>query len=165
MPLFTMGGGINLRYKAFALSTFLHGRFGQKVVNQVRINTENMYGTANQSTAVLGRWRQEGDVTDIPRALYGEGYNYLGSDRFVEDASFVRLKMISLKYALPKKVIERWGLTRCEIFTTVQDVFTWTNYSGQDPEVSLSSNIYMLSQDNASTPRPRRFALGVNVNF
>ncbi|WP_437921063.1 SusC/RagA family TonB-linked outer membrane protein [Sphingobacterium sp. LRF_L2] len=165
MPLFTSGGGFNVRYKAFTLSTFLHGRFGQKVVNNVRINTENMFGTSNQSTAVLGRWRNEGDDTDIPRALYGEGFNYLGSDRFVEDASFVRLKMISLKYSLPKSFIERFGINRFDVFTTIQDVFTWTNYSGQDPEVNLSSNIYMLSVDNANTPRPRRFALGVNVNF
>ncbi|MFD1768631.1 SusC/RagA family TonB-linked outer membrane protein [Sphingobacterium suaedae] len=165
MPLFTAGGGFNIRYKAFTLNTFLHGRFGQKVVNRVRISTENMFGSANQSTAVLGRWRNEGDDTDIPRALYGEGYNYLGSDRFVEDASFVRLKMISLKYALPKTFIERLGITRFDVFATIQDVFTWTDYSGQDPEVSLGSNIYMLSEDKANTPRPRRYALGITVNF
>ncbi|PRD54221.1 SusC/RagA family TonB-linked outer membrane protein [Sphingobacterium gobiense] len=165
MPLFTAGGGIDIRYKGFRLSTFFHGRFGQKVVNSVRMDTENMRGTSNQSTAVLGRWRNEGDATMIPRALYGEGFNYLGSDRFVEDASFVRLKMISLRYALPKPFIERFGLTRFDVFATLQDVYTWTNYSGQDPEVALSSNVYMLSQDNANTPRPRRFALGINVNF
>lgn len=101
----------------------------------------------------------------IPRALYGEGYNYLGSDRFVEDASFLRLKMISLRYSLPKPLIERFGLTRFDVFATLQDVYTWTKYSGQDPEVSLSSDVYMLSQDNANTPRPKRFALGINVNF
>lgn len=165
MPLFTAGGGIDVQYKSFRLSTFFHGRFGQKVVNNVRMTTESMFGEANQSTAVLGRWRNEGDATSIPRALYSEGYNFLGSDRYVEDASFVRLKMISLRYSLPKPLIERFGLTRFDVFATLQDVYTWTNYSGQDPEVSLSNNIYMLSQDNANTPRPRRFALGINVNF
>ena len=166
MPLFTTGGGFDIRYKGFTLSTFLHGRFGSKVVNQVRSNTENMHGTGNQSTAVLGRWRNEGDMTGIPRALYGIGYNYLGSDRFVEDASFVRLKMITLKYSLPKPFIQRFGINRFDVFTTIQDVFTWTNYSGQDPEVSLNSgSIFMLSVDKASTPRPRRFAMGVTVNF
>src|SRR3546814_2603341 len=78
-------------------------------------------------------------MTGIPRALYGIGYNYLGSDRFVEDASFVRLKMITLKYSLPKPFIQRFGINRFDVFTTIQDVFTWTNYSGQDPEVSLNS--------------------------
>ena len=165
MPLFTAGGGIDIRYKNFRLSTFFYGRFGQKVVNSARMNTENMRGEGNQSAAVLGRWRNEGDASDIPRALYGEGYNYLGSDRFVEDASFLRLKMLSLRYSLPKDFIERFGFSRFDVFTTLQDVYTWTKYSGQDPEVSLSSNIYMLSQDNANTPRPFRFALGINVNF
>ncbi|MCA5003864.1 SusC/RagA family TonB-linked outer membrane protein [Sphingobacterium bovistauri] len=165
MPLFTTGGGIDVRYKAVTLTTFLHGRFGQKVVNQVRIDTENMHGNANQSTAVLRRWRHQGDQTDIPRALYGIGYNYLGSDRFVEDASFVRLKQVSLRYSLPQSFIERIGVSKFDVFGTVQDLFTWTNYSGQDPEVSLSSNIYMLSKDNANTPRPRTFAFGILANF
>ncbi len=165
MPLFTAGGGVNVRYKNFMLTTFLHGRFGQKIVNQTRINTENMQGVANQSTAVLKRWRHEGDDTDIPRALYGEGYNYLGSDRFVEDGSFVRLKTVSLRYSLPKNFLSVNKIERFDVFFTVQDLMTWTDYSGQDPEVNLSSNIYMLSVDKASTPRPKRFAFGVNMNF
>ncbi|MFD2036835.1 SusC/RagA family TonB-linked outer membrane protein [Belliella marina] len=165
MPMLTTGGGFNLRYKGWMLSTFLHGRLGQMVVNRTRIDTENMRGTGNQSTAVLRRWRHEGDDTEIPRALFGEGYNYLGSDRFVEDGSFVRLKMISLKYTLPKNILDKFKMERMDIFMTVQDVFTWTKYTGQDPEVPLSSNIYMLSVDNASTPRPRRYALGINLNF
>jgi hypothetical protein len=124
-----------------------------------------MYGNSNQSTAVLRRWRHEGDQTDIPRALYGQGYNYLGSDRFVEDASFVRLKQVSLRYSLPQSFIQRIGVTKFDVFGTIQDLYTWTNYSGQDPEVSLSSNIYMLSRDNANTPRPRTFAFGILANF
>ncbi|GGF46064.1 SusC/RagA family TonB-linked outer membrane protein [Echinicola rosea] len=165
MPLFTAGGGFNIRWKNFMLTTFLHGRFGQKIVNQTRINTENMYGTANQSTAVLKRWRHQGDDTEIPRALYNEGYNYLGSDRFVEDGSFVRLKTVSLRYSLPKAWLSKNNIERLDVFFTAQDLYTWTKYSGQDPEVNLSSNIYMLSVDGASTPRPKRFALGINMNF
>ncbi|HMR19527.1 MAG TPA: SusC/RagA family TonB-linked outer membrane protein, partial [Sphingobacterium sp.] len=165
MPLFTTGGGIDVRYKAFSLTTFFHARLGQKVVNKARIDTENMRGNNNQSTAVLSRWRHEGDQTDIPRALYNEGYNTLGSDRFVEDASFVRLKQLSVRYSLPKPFISRFNITRFDVFCTMQDLFTWTNYSGQDPEVSLSSDVYMLSVDNAKTPRPRRFAFGILANF
>ncbi|WP_200978995.1 SusC/RagA family TonB-linked outer membrane protein [Echinicola sp. 20G] len=165
MPVFTAGGGFNIRWKNFMFTTFLHGRFGQKIVNQTRINTENMYGTANQSTAVLQRWRLEGDDTEIPRALYNEGYNYLGSDRFVEDGSFIRLKTVSLRYSLPKAFLTKSKIERFDVFFTAQDLYTWTNYSGQDPEVNLSSNIYMLSVDRAATPRPKRFALGVNMNF
>ncbi|GGH06108.1 SusC/RagA family TonB-linked outer membrane protein [Sphingobacterium alkalisoli] len=165
MPLFTSGGGIDVRYKAFTLNTFLHARLGQKVVNSVRISNESMRGTNNQSAAVLRRWRHEGDDTEIPRALYNEGYNTLGSDRFVEDASFVRLKMVSVRYSLPKSIISRFNISRFDVFATGQDLFTWTNYSGQDPEVGLSSDIFMLSEDGASTPRPRRFAFGIIANF
>lgn len=165
MPLFTSGGGLSVRYKEFTLSSFFHGRFGNKVVNQTRINNENMYSANNQSTAVLKRWRKEGDDTNIPRALYERGYNYLGSDRFVEDASYVRLKNVSLKYALPKKLIKKWGFERLDFWVTGYDLFTWTNYSGQDPEVRLSSNILMLSVDNSSTPKAKRYAVGIIANF
>jgi hypothetical protein len=66
---------------------------------------------------------------------------------------------------LPKPFINRFNISRFDVFCTMQDLFTWTNYSGQDPEVSLSSNVYMLSEDKASTPRPRRFAFGILANF
>ena len=101
-PKFTAGGGFKLKWKDFLLTTFFYGRFGQKVINQARMDLESMYNYKNQSTAVLQRWRAEGDDTDIPRALWGMGYNYLGSDRFVEDASFVRLKTLSINYNIPK---------------------------------------------------------------
>ena len=77
-----------------------------------------MYGRDNQSIATLRRWRNEGDDTDIPRALYNYGYNYLGSDRFVEDASFIRLKTISLNYNIPRKLCENWGIGSLNIFLT-----------------------------------------------
>jgi TonB-linked SusC/RagA family outer membrane protein len=165
MPLLNGGAGLNFRYKNWTLSTFFHGRYGQKIVNRNRINTENMYSTSNQSVAVLKRWRHEGDNTIIPRALYKRGYNYLGSDRFVEDGSFVRLKTISLKYTVPKLFLQKLKIERLDMYVTCYDLFTWTNYSGQDPEVSLSNDIYMLSVDNASTPKPIRFAFGLNMNF
>ena len=91
-PLFIGGFGFNLTYKNVGLVASFHGRAGQKVINAVRMNNEFMYGNDNQSTAVLGRWRKEGDPKVIPRALYKRGYNDLGSDRFLEDASFLRLK-------------------------------------------------------------------------
>ncbi len=167
-PLFNGGGGFTVKYKGWSLNTFFHGRAGQKVVNQMRIKTENMYGTSNQSTAVLRRWRHEGDDTEIPRALYGKGYNYLGSDRFVEDASFLRLKNLTLKYSFSKEVLHKLKLNKLDVYVTGYDLYTWTKYTGQDPEVSLSSDdgvAYLIAKDNASTPRARRFSLGINLGF
>lgn len=163
-PKFFGGGGFQVRWKYFTLTTFFYGRYGQKVINGARINLENMRGKANQSTAVLHRWRSEGDQTDIPRALYGMGYNYLGSDRFVEDASFIRLKTLSLSFNCPKNWLKNLGITRLNIFATGYDLFTWTDYKGQDPEVRMPSPTSLV-KDTATTPVSKRFAFGVNLDF
>ena len=165
-PKLIGGGGFQLKYKDFTLTTFFYGRFGQKVINKARMNLESMYGTNNQSTAVLHRWRSEGDETDIPRALYGMGFNYLGSDRFVEDATFVRLKTLSLSWNVPKALLKKlnWGVSRANVFITGYDLFTWTSYKGQDPEVSLPAATKLV-EDNATTPVSKRFAFGLTLNF
>ena len=167
-PSFIGGGGFTIRYKALSVTAFAHGRAGQKVVNQMRMNTENMRGTDNQSTAVLKRWRHEGDDTTVPRALYGKGYNYLGSDRFVEDASFIRMKTMTMKYEIPRNSLKKTKISRAEVYITAYDMFTWTNYTGQDPEVSLSKDDgvgYLIAKDNSETPKPIRFALGLTIGF
>lgn len=165
MPIVMGGAGLTVKYKKMSLSAFFHGRFGQKVINKMRMSNEAMYTVDNQSKAVLRRWRNEGDDTDIPRALYNEGYNYLGSDRFVEDASYVRLKTLSLNYAFSKKVCKRLGINTLNFFVTGYDLFTWTKYTGQDPEVSLPNSATKLVMDNANTPCSRRIACGINLNF
>jgi TonB-linked SusC/RagA family outer membrane protein len=165
MPVLTGGGGFQVRFKGLTLTAFLHGRAGQKVINEGRMNSEAMHGTDNQSTATLKRWRNEGDDTDIPRALYNYGNNYLGSDRFVENASFLRLKTLSLSYNLPKKIVRNWGLNNLNVFATGYNLFTWTNYNGQDPEVSLPGKVADLVRDKSSTPVSMRFSFGVNINF
>lgn len=165
MPLVTGGGGFNVKYKQFTLTSFFHYRLGQKIINETRMNSESMHKSDNQSKAVLRRWRNEGDDTTIPRALWNYGLNWLGSDRFVEDCSFLRLKTLSLSYDLPKNWCERINTNSINLFVTGYDLFTWTKYTGQDPEVNLPSRITDLAVDNAQTPRSKRFALGVTVNF
>ncbi len=165
MPLVTGGGGFTAKYKRLSLTTFFHYRLGQKIINRARMNSESMYGYSNQSTAVLKRWRNEGDDTDIPRALWSYGYNYLGSDRFVEDCSFLRLKTLSLNYSLPTSFCKKLGTNSISLFVTGYDLFTWTNYTGQDPEVSLPSKISELAEDRAQTPRSKRVSGGITINF
>ncbi len=164
-PMLSGGGGFNLRYKDWSLTVFMHYRLGQKIVNRARMNAESMYSSDNQSTAVLRRWRNEGDDTDIPRALWKYGYNYLGSDRFVEDCSFLRLKTLSLSYNLPKAFCKNIGLTSANVFVTGYDLFTITDYTGQDPEVTLPSSVTALAEDNSQTPRSRRVSMGITINF
>ena len=121
-----------------------------------------MHGNANQSTAVLRRWKNEGDITDIPRALYGEGFNYLGSDRFVEDTSFLRLKQLTLNYAFPKSICNKLGITSLTCFVTGYNLFTWSSYTGQDPEVK-TENTY--ATDSATTPASIQLVAGFNLSF
>ena len=163
-PKIIGGGGFNIRYKDLSLTAFFYGRWGQKVINKARMNLESMYGTGNQSTATLNRWRAEGDDTDIPRALYNMGYNYLGSDRFVEDASYIRLKTLTLSYNFPKEWLKKIGITSANFFVTGYDLITWTSYTGQDPEVSLPTAL-SPSTDNSTTPITKRVAFGLNLNF
>lgn len=166
-PLFIGGFGFKLSYKGIGLVASFHGRAGQKVINQARMNNEYMYARDNQSVSVLRRWRAEGDDTEIPRALYGRGYNTLGSDRFVEDASFLRMKTVTLKYDLPRDLVRKLHIQKLQFYFTGYDLLTFTKYKGQDPEISLSwvDKIYPVYIDKASTPKPLRLAAGINIGL
>lgn len=165
MPVVHGGGGVNVKYSNFTMNVNLHYRLGQKIINEARMNSESMYGTDNQSTAVLRRWRNEGDDTLIPRALWKYGLNYLGSDRFVEDCSYIRLQSVSLNYRIPKRIVDRLHFTTMSVYLTVYDLFTFTNYTGQDPEVNLPGKVLDLAVDDAQTPRSLRLSAGLNINF
>ncbi len=166
MPIMTGGGSVRFAYKGLSLRTSFHFRVGQKVINRTRINTEAMYNGDNQRRAVLKRWRYEGDDTDIPRALFQEGYNYLGSDRFVEDNSFLKCKDLTLSYNFPSRILKRWGLSRCNVYLTTYNLFTVTKYKGQDPETGVPSNMNtQLAEDTSMTPRARKMAFGISLSF
>ena len=121
-----------------------------------------MTGNNNQSEAVNYRWRKEGDETSIPRAMYGSNSNYntLVSDRFVEDASFLRLNYVSLNYSLDKRQLKWIGLNRMTFYLNAQNVFTLTKYTGVEPNNSGTPAI-----DNNPTPSPHQYTLGINVEF
>ena len=171
MPKFTGGFGINFGYKGLRLTTFFHMRLKYDIINRARMHSESMYNYNNQSVSVLNRWRFEGDETNIPKALYNRGYNWLGSDRFVEDGSFFRLKQLTLSYNLPKKWLTRSGISKLSVFATGQDLFTWTKYSGQDPEVNINGGLdangtfQLMGVDDARTPRARKISLGLTLEF
>lgn len=166
-PILNGGFGPNFRYKNFAVRAFFNFRYGNKVVNSARMHAENMYTDNNQSIAVNWRWRQDGDETDMPRALYRYGYNWLGSDRYVEDGSFLRFKYLTFDYAFPSKVLKPYGLSKLSFYLTINNLFVWTNYTGVDPEVGYGTlgNNKGISFDNSSTPRTKDFTLGVSVGF
>ena len=161
-----MGGfGFRAQYKGIVLNSFLFFKVGQKIINQTRMDTEKMYNYDNQSKATNWRWRREGDITDIPRALYNEGFNWLGSSRFVEDGSYLRLKTISLSYFIPARMISKLRVKEMRLFATGYNLFTWTNYSGQDPEVGQNASDPFWPKDFSRTPPSKRFMFGVSITF
>ncbi|RYE36714.1 MAG: SusC/RagA family TonB-linked outer membrane protein [Sphingobacteriaceae bacterium] len=166
-PKITGGFGPTISYKRnWRLNMFFSYRQGFDLINNTMITTTNMSGYSNQSTAVLRRWRQPGDETDIPRALFNRGYNWLGSSRYVQDGSFIKLTSVTLRYNLDQDLIKRLGVKNASIYATGQNLYTWTNYLGQDPEVSPRSNdIYRQVIDNSTTPASKIYTLGLTATF
>lgn len=165
-PKLSGGFGPNVSFNnQWKLNLFFTYRLNYDIVNGTDMTTTNMYGYSNQSTAVLARWRNPGDVTDMPRAVFGTGYNWLGSDRYVEDASFVRLRSVSLTYSLGKNLLKKLNLDEVRLNVIADNLYTFTNYRGQDPEVSMGSGAFGMAIDNASTPPTKRFSFGLTTRF
>ncbi|MFT3824942.1 MAG: SusC/RagA family TonB-linked outer membrane protein [Chitinophagaceae bacterium] len=165
-PTFTGGFGLNVAYKGLRLSSFFNFRYKYEVVNGTEMNTTNMYSYNNQSTEVLKRWRQEGDVTNVPRALYNTGYNWLGSSRYVEDASFLRFRTVTLRYTFTPASLQKMGVKTMSAYITAENLYTWTRYTGQDPEVSVQgSDPFRVAKDNSMTPPVKTITLGLTASF
>lgn len=162
-PKFSGGFGFTFRYGNWSLRTNFVYRTGFKVVNFARMGVEKMYDTTNQSTAVNWRWRKNGDMTEIPRALYNYGYNWLGSDRYVEDASFLRFSYVSLSYDVPKKFLKSLGLNTLRFDFSGQNIFVWSKYSGTDPE--HANNGWNFASDSSQTPRSKSFTLRMRIGI
>ena len=159
------GFGLTFRYKKWSLRTSFTYRWDVDVVNSSRMAFENMSSFDNQSVAVNWRWRKEGDVTEIPRAVNGSStaYNYLGSDRYVEDASYVRLSYIQLSYSFEPKWLKKIGLKNLNLYASADNVCFWTKYTGLEPEVANGGE--GIAYDNTKTPRPRSYTLSLSLGF
>lgn len=164
-PKLVGGFGPTFRYGRLILSAFFNFRYGNKVINETRMNLEKMTGYDNQSIAVNWRWRKEGDVTMIPRAVFdgAKMYNYLGSDRYVEDGSFLRFKSLSLQYDCPPRLLKRFGVNSFKLFCTMQNLACWTKYSGCDPEVGIGRGD--TGFDTSKTPRSKEMLFGLSIGF
>jgi hypothetical protein len=163
LPKIQGGFSLTLQYGNWKLVSRFNYRWGNKIINTARMGLESMYGTQNQCSSVTYRWRKDGDVTPIPRALYGTGYNYQMSSRFVEDGSFLRLNNLQLSYGVPKKTLKKFGLNSLTAYVTMNNLFCWTKYTGIDPEISAGT--YTPACDGASTPRSKSFTASLNFGF
>ncbi len=167
LPKLTGGFGTKFNYGPWALNLQFNYRYGNKVINYARMNIENMSTTSNQSQAVNWRWHNEGDISELPRAVTSKTkyltYNYLGSDRFVEDASFLRLNYAQLSYSFQPQLLKQAGISSLRLNLTLNNVFCITKYSGADPEVAQAG--FSPAGDSSRTPRSRSFTFGASIQF
>jgi len=162
-PKVSGGFGINFFYGDWSLKTSFTYRAGVKIVNSARMSLEQMYNAYNQLSSVNWRWRKNGDVTTMPRALYDTGYNFLGSDRYVEDASFVRMSYVQLVYNFNKKLLKTIGLRKLQLSVSGQNLLCFSKYSGTDPEHSAGA--WGIAYDNSQTPRSKSITFNLNLGF
>lgn len=162
-PKVNGGFGFNFYYGKWTLKCSFMYRFGNKVVNTAKMNLEKMYDAYNQSSAVNWRWRKNGDVTTMPRAMFDTGYNWLGSDRYVEDGSFVRFQYCQLTYSFEPKWLKQVGLNTLRLAASANNLFCWSKYSGTDPEHSPGS--WGICYDSSQTPRNKSFTVSINIGF
>jgi TonB-dependent starch-binding outer membrane protein SusC len=165
-PDFIYGLTNTLSYKNFELNIFIQGVQGNDIFNATRIETEGMTDAKNQTIAVANRWRQPGDVTDIPRASPNDTDNSRLSTRFVEDGSFLRVKALTLGYNVPRSVLTRIRMSNAKIYVTGENLFTITEYSGYDPEVNaFGGSNTVMGVDFGTYPQTRNLIFGINLSF
>lgn len=167
-PDFTFGFTNTFRYKNFDLSVFLQGSVGNDIMNLTyRNGTSNSQLYQNALTDALNYWTVDNPNTNIPRPIGAlSNTNLEISDRYVEDGSYVRIQNVTLGYSLPSSLISKAKLSRVKVYASAQNLFTFTKYSGYDPEIgSLNQNVLLSGIDNGRYPSPRTFSFGLNVEF
>jgi TonB-linked SusC/RagA family outer membrane protein len=168
-PKFIGGFTNTFNYKSFDLSIFLQWSYGNDVFNGSRLYLESLQRGDNQTTAVLRRWKKPGDITDIPRATsdpVAAANNVRASSRFVEDGSYLRVKNVTIGYTLRRKFSDKIMLSSVRIYASAQNLFTFTNYGGLDPEVNYSGNdISVVGTDFFTFPQARAITFGLNLKF
>ena len=163
LPKVNGGFSVRMSWGRWSWNNNFNFRAGNRIVNMSRLGAESTREIRNVMAAINWRWRVEGDVTEVPRTIYQWGYNDLGSDRFVEDGSFLRWTSTSLNYSLDPKITKKVHLSGVSFNFNLNNLATWTKYTGLDPEVSSGRG--QVAADNSRTPRSRRITFGVNVNF
>ena len=167
-PNFLGGFGSTIKYKNWDFSVAFHYRLGFDIINGIAIQTQAMNSKDNQSKAVLNRWRVQGQNYEgiLPRAYMYHPANNLGSDRYVEPGDFVRLNNIKLSYMLSNEMCRKLHVRKANVALSARKLFTWTKYSGQDPEIGQdASNPFWIGVDYARTPPPKIFTLSLQVGF
>ncbi|WP_312134566.1 TonB-dependent receptor [Sphingobacterium sp.] len=162
-PDFIFGFNNDFKYKNFDLNIFFQGSYGNDMLNITRMELDWMAGKGNATKDALNRWTPTNTNTDVPRASASN--NPEVSSRWVEDGSYLRLKNLALGYNVPKTAIVRIGIDQLRLFASAQNIWTWTNYSGFDPEVSFQDSNRNIGLDYMGYPNIKSFTFGINARF
>jgi hypothetical protein len=160
IPKVTFGFTMNFNYKDFDLLVFAQGASGNKIYQAIR---RLDIGTANFQTSALGRWTGEGTSNTFPRLTANDTNNNFSnpSDFYLEDGDYIRFKTIQLGYTLPNDVLNKVGIDKIRVYLTGENLFTFTKYSGFDPEIGGG----VFGIDRGYYPQARTGMLGVNLQF
>jgi hypothetical protein len=182
-PKFTFGIGNTFTYKNLDFTIFLTGSYGNDVINYARRymenprrNISNLFLKAD-NYAKLGLIDSNGpndyrnvhiiggdkDMPRLPLSTAASDYDYAFSDRYIEDGSYLRIQNISLGYTLPRQWVSKAGIYNLKIYANLQNVYTFTKYSGFDPEIGISNGLNGV--DNGRYPSPRMYTVGLNLTF
>ncbi|WP_375585681.1 SusC/RagA family TonB-linked outer membrane protein [Cyclobacterium xiamenense] len=172
-PDFIAGITNDITYKNLQLSFLFQGVFGNEIYEGgAGFYAANGDWFDNSTAAQFDRWQNPGDITDIPQARLGNCNGCSASSRFISDGSYVRLKTLSLGYNLPSSLVDRMNINSARIYLMAQNLLTFTNYMGWDPEVNAdylgdtaaNSNVFQ-GNDFYTAPQARTFSVGINVGF
>lgn len=167
LPKFTYGITNTFQYKDFDVSVFLQGSYGAKIFNFLRWQLEKMDNIYyNQLRTVLDRYTATNTNGKLPRFVSGQVNNVAMSDRYVEDGSYLRIQNITVGYRIPKDLLNRARINSLRVYLTVQNLWTFTKYSGYDPEIgAFNNNIRLMNVDAGHYPNPRTITAGINIEL
>lgn len=164
-PKFTSGLNLTASYKNFDASVFLSGVYGNKIYNSIKKLTDFAYFPFNFGTATLNAWSPTNTSSNIPAVNSNNPNNELRtSSYFVEDGSYLKIKSIQIGYTLPKKLLSKAGINRARIYLQGQNLFSFTKYSGIEPEIG-AGGVLNEGVDAQLYPHAKSINFGLNVSF
>ncbi len=167
-PKFTWGFSNDFSWKNFDLNIFFQGSQGNDILSYTLLELETMSGFNNSTTRALERWTPTNTNTDVPRAFGGRSQRV--SDRWIYDGSYVRLKNIALGYTLPSSLSNKLTIQKLRVYVSAQNILTFTNYPGIDPEVNYNSGSGSnanrnLGLDYGSYPNAKSYTVGLSIGL
>ncbi|MEN7549713.1 TonB-dependent receptor [Rapidithrix thailandica] len=167
-PDFAGGLTSTFNFKGLDLTVFFQYSYGNQIINFTNSNLLNSGQSieTNQVRKALDRWQKPGDITDVPRYELDNTFNNRFSSRFVEDASYLRLKTLTLGYTLPKGFVDRYKLSNARIYVSASNLFTLSDYSGVDPEVNtFDGSTASQGMDFFTLPPVKMLLVGINIGL